>query len=409
MNASSSSRYTAVAILLHWAIAALILFMIWLGWNMEDNEARFQLHKSIGITILFLSLARVLWRWINPPPPLPDDMTPWEKRLSHGVHVGFYTLMIALPLLGWLLVSTSKFQVATVLFGTVSWPHLPFTEGLRGGALHEVAEFLHSKGAWVLIVLLGLHVAGAVKHEIGAEQGVFKRMIPVFGNPDAPRQARGYVTAFGGALLAFAIIAAAPLMKRPGPTTPPPTAPPPAESPSETPAQPPAPAIVPNWDINYASSEIRFTGTYEGKPFTGTFAKWTADVQFDPEDLDGSLVFVEVDTGSATTGKKLYDDTLKGGEWFDIATFPVAKVGLLHFTASPDGGYTAEASLLIKGEAIDVPLDFSLTIDGDTANFEGETALSREALNLGQVSDPGADWVGDEVTVTIIGTATRKS
>ncbi len=82
---------------------------------------------------------------MNPPPPLPDDMKPWEKRLSHGVHMGFYVLMIALPLLGWLLVSTSKFQVSTVLFGTVSWPHLPFTEGLRGGVVHEVAEFLHSK------------------------------------------------------------------------------------------------------------------------------------------------------------------------------------------------------------------------------------------------------------------------
>ena len=108
MHAPSSNRYTVVAILLHWAIAALILFMIWLGWNMEDNEARFQLHKSIGIAILFLSVARVLWRWRNPPPPLPDDMTPWEKRLSHGVHIGFYALMIGLPLLGWLLVSLAK-------------------------------------------------------------------------------------------------------------------------------------------------------------------------------------------------------------------------------------------------------------------------------------------------------------
>ena len=61
MTSSSSSRYTVVAILLHWAIAALLLFMIWLGWNMEDNEARFQLHKSIGIAILFLSVARILW------------------------------------------------------------------------------------------------------------------------------------------------------------------------------------------------------------------------------------------------------------------------------------------------------------------------------------------------------------
>ena len=57
---ATSSRYTAVAIALHWAMAALLLFMIWLGWNMEDNEARYQLHKSIGITILFLALFFVM-------------------------------------------------------------------------------------------------------------------------------------------------------------------------------------------------------------------------------------------------------------------------------------------------------------------------------------------------------------
>jgi len=67
----STSRYTAVAIALHWAIAALIIFMIWLGWNMEENETRYQLHKSIGITILLLTVARVVWRMLNPPPALP--------------------------------------------------------------------------------------------------------------------------------------------------------------------------------------------------------------------------------------------------------------------------------------------------------------------------------------------------
>ncbi|RAN41137.1 cytochrome b/b6 domain-containing protein [Hyphomonas sp. GM-8P] len=397
MHAPSSNRYTAVAILLHWAIAGLILFMIWLGWNMEDNEARFQLHKSIGIAILFLSVARVTWRWLNPPPPLPDDMTPWEKRLSHGVHVGFYALMIALPLLGWLLVSTSKFQVSTVLFGTVSWPHLPFTEGLRGGVVHEVTEFLHSKGAWVLIVLLGLHVAGAIKHEIAAEQGVFKRMIPgLFGRAHSPAPARGYVTAFGAAVLLFAVIAAVPLMKS-SPSSP--------AGPGTTGA---VPAEAGNWEIDPATSEIAFSGMYQGKPFSGTFSRWDANVLFDPDNLESSAVEVEVYPGTASTGTMLYDDTLQGGEWFDTNTFPVVKVSLINFAASAEGGYRAEASLLVKEKAVNVPFDFSLIIEGDTATFEGTTTLSRAGLNLGQQSDPGGDWVADKVTVTVKGTATRK-
>src|SRR5690606_18071750 len=126
-----SSRYTGVAIALHWAMAALLLFMIWLGWNMDDNEARFQLHKSIGITILFLALARLAWRFANPPPPLPEEMPKIEKTASHVVHVAFYVLMIGIPLGGWLMVSISPVQLSTVLYGVISWPHLPFTQNLR--------------------------------------------------------------------------------------------------------------------------------------------------------------------------------------------------------------------------------------------------------------------------------------
>ena len=396
MSARPSPRYNTVAILLHWVIAALLLFMIWLGWNMDDNEARFQLHKSLGIAILVLTVARIAWRRMNPPPPLPEDMTAWEKRLSHGVHSAFYALMLALPLLGWLVVSTSKFQVPTVLFGSLSWPHLPFTEGLRGGAVHGVAEFLHSKGAWALILLLGLHVAGAIKHEIAAEEGVFKRMIPMLGPTSRPRRPHGLLTAFGGAGLAFMLIAALPLLFAPR-----------APAPLETqPAANGTAKLTPNWEIDYDTSEIRFAGTYENKPFSGHFTRWAGEVQFDPEDLASARVRVQVDTGSAITGKKLYDDTLHSSEWFDTATFPLAKVNLSKF-AEAETGYSAEASILIKGKATNVPLEFTLTLNGDEASFSGITHLSRKALNLGQQSDPGADWVSDEVTVTFTGSATR--
>ncbi|HBJ40427.1 MAG TPA: nickel-dependent hydrogenase, b-type cytochrome subunit/YceI-like family protein, partial [Hyphomonas sp.] len=165
---TETSRYTIVAITLHWVMAALLLFMIWLGWNMDDNEVRFQLHKSIGILLLFLTLVRVIWRVMNPPPPLPEEMPAHEKLASHLVHMAFYGLMIILPLAGWLLVSTSKFKVPSVLFETVSWPHLPAPDFLRGDIAHVIIENIHSKGAWVLIILLGLHVAGAVKHEFAA-------------------------------------------------------------------------------------------------------------------------------------------------------------------------------------------------------------------------------------------------
>ena len=105
---SENRRYSSVAMALHWAMAGLILFMIWLGRNMENHEARFQLHKSIGITLLVLTLIRILWRLYNKPPPLPSDTKPIEAKLSHLVQMGFYALMLLIPLGGWLMVSVHQ-------------------------------------------------------------------------------------------------------------------------------------------------------------------------------------------------------------------------------------------------------------------------------------------------------------
>ncbi len=393
MNPEASSRYTGVAIALHWAMAALLLFMIWLGWNMEDNEARFQLHKSIGITILFLALARLAWRFANPPPPLPQGMAKREKRASHVVHIAFYVLMIGIPLGGWLMVSVSPFQVATVLYGLVSWPHLPFTENLISEDLYEFVEFFHSKGAWVIIGLLALHVAGAVKHEFGAEDGVLKKMIPgLFGKSTPPAlPARGFLFAFGGSLALFAAIAALALLGS-------------GRANSSTPV---ASGIESNWLVDYEKSEITFSGLHEGKGFDGVFETWSADVEFDQEALASAAVRVQVDTRTAKTGKKLYDDSLKGREWFNTATFPEATVELTDFSTTT-GGYIATATLTLKGNPVSAPLTFVLDIDGDEARLEGAARFSRRALDLGQTSDAGAKYVADEVTVSISGRATRK-
>ncbi|MBY9067666.1 cytochrome b/b6 domain-containing protein [Hyphomonas sp. WL0036] len=396
-SSSPASRYTAVAIALHWAMAFLLLFMIWLGWNMDDNEVRYQLHKSVGITLLFLTVARIAWRLLNPPPPLPDDMKPYERQLSHFVQIVFYAMMVIIPLAGWLLVSISPFQISTVLFGTVDWPHLPFTSGLRQGneLLHGIVENIHSKGAWVIIVLLGLHVAGAVKHEIGSEDGVLKRMVPgLFGKTSPPSPpARGALVAFGSSIILFAIIAAFPLIGSGGASAP--AAPAGAES------------AQGNWAVDYAQSEIRFTGIYDGKEFSGVFTKWNADVAFYPEDLAASSVAVTVETASASTGTKLYDSTLREGEWFSTAAFPAATVALTDFQSTGPDAYSATATMTLKGKEVSAPLAFTLTMEGDVADLSGSAVFSRKALDLGQVSDAGGSWVSDEITVSVSGKATR--
>jgi len=397
MSSPSAVRYTGVAIALHWAMAFLLLFMIWLGWNMDDNEARYQLHKSVGITLLFLTLARIAWRVLNPPPPLPDDMKFHERMLAQAVQVGFYVLMLVIPLAGWLLVSISPFQISTVLYGVIDWPHLPFTSGLRSGGenlLHVIVENIHSKGAWVLIILLGLHVAGAVKHEFGGTDGVLKRVVPgLFGKAATPSvPARGALLAFGGSVLVFALIAAVPMLgsgNRPGVS---------ATVSGDTEG---------NWDIDYSVSAIRFSGVYDGKPFGGTFERWNAAVSFYPEDLPRSSALVRVETGSASTGTRLYDSTLREAEWFNSAAIPLATVELDDFRQSGDG-YLATATMTLKGREVSAPLNFKLEIEGDDGVLNGSAIFSRRALDLGQSSDPDAGWVSDEITVTVEGRATLR-
>src|SRR5579871_5889871 len=98
-----AERYTAVAILLHWLIALGILALIAIGLTMTQWQASigpmetfklFQLHKSIGITVLLLAVIRVLWRFTHKPPPLPAGMPAVEKGAAHGLHWLLYILML---------------------------------------------------------------------------------------------------------------------------------------------------------------------------------------------------------------------------------------------------------------------------------------------------------------------------
>jgi len=400
---ASSERYSSVAITLHWVIALAIIGMILGGWYMTDlpdgapgQYFLYQMHKSIGITILMLSVARIIWRAMNPPPALPDDMNGLEKTASHLVHLGFYGLMIALPLTGWLYSSVSvKLDVPTVLYGVISWPDVPFVEGLKTEAASGAVNFIHSKLAWVALALLGLHVAGAIKHEISAEEGVLKRMIPgLFGKTTSPAgPGRGAITAFGSALGLLVIVAgASPVLS--------------ALNGSGQAVAADA-AFEPNWDVNMDASSISFSGTHDGNVYTGSFQNWDAAIQFDPEAPADTDVRVTVSTASAEASQRLYTDSLPSPEWFNTAAFPTAQVEILEVSSNGDGTYASTARLTLKDLTVDAAFPFSLEIDGDTAQMTGQAIFQRTPLDLGQSSDPNADWVSEDVTVDVIVEATR--
>lgn len=183
------ARYTTVAISLHWLIALLAIGQIAGGLYIEElpksaDAERFQLlqlHKSFGITILLLTLARLGWRLTHPVPPLPAAMPGWQKTAAKALHWGFYALLIGVPLGGWAIVSASPLAdtVKTYLFGVAPWPHLPFFSGVEDRRdLAETFAEMHEIGAKVMIGMIVLHVGAAIKHWFMDNDGVLESMLP---------------------------------------------------------------------------------------------------------------------------------------------------------------------------------------------------------------------------------------
>ena len=182
---ASPTRYSTVAIALHWAIALALVVQIVLGWRIGDADgatrsAILQLHKTVGVAILLLTLARFAWRRINPPPPTDSSLTPLEKLASHWVHVGFYSALLALPLTGWALVSVQRIG-AMKLVGGVRWPDFPLVTRLPGPVqdlLADLADKAHTALVWVMFALLALHLLGALKHHFLSKDATVSRMAP---------------------------------------------------------------------------------------------------------------------------------------------------------------------------------------------------------------------------------------
>lgn len=183
------ARYHTVAIGLHWLIAAAIAANLILGSWMDDDALPkavqfdlYQWHKSLGITVLLLSVARLLWRLGHQPPPPPDTMKSWEIWAARLTHVTLYALMIALPLTGWWIVSLSTLNIPTMLYGIVPWPHLPVEfVADRKEAAHTISE-LHEWLANLLLILIAAHIAAALKHHFINRDGVMWRMLPRFSS-----------------------------------------------------------------------------------------------------------------------------------------------------------------------------------------------------------------------------------
>lgn len=182
ISTPTQARYTSTAIALHWILALALVGIFVMGNYMADlpfSPQRLKLynwHKWAGITILTLSVLRLLWRTTHRPPALPATieraMPTWQLRAYHATHTLMYALFFAVPLMGWAYSSAAGFPI--VVFGVLPLPDfVPASKELA-----ETLKPLHGLLADALALLVGLHVAAALKHHFIDKDGLLQRMLP---------------------------------------------------------------------------------------------------------------------------------------------------------------------------------------------------------------------------------------
>ncbi|MCR5880660.1 cytochrome b [Phenylobacterium sp. J367] len=188
---TDEGRYSPVAIVFHWAMAGLVAFQLGWGWWMGrlptggEKAAAYELHYAAGVLMLALIVGRTAWRALAPGPINDADKPGWESVAAKITHYVFYVCLFGLPLSGWLMVSASGRETDLTLAGLIPWPLLPLQDLSNGRlwALEALAEWTHWGLIVTLLLLIPIHVGGALKHQLVDRDDVMHGMLPVLPKP----------------------------------------------------------------------------------------------------------------------------------------------------------------------------------------------------------------------------------
>jgi cytochrome b561/polyisoprenoid-binding protein YceI len=437
------ARYSRTAMILHWMIALAIAFQLALGWRFDSMAkgpglfTAYQLHKSVGITILVLSVVRLAVRLLRPRPAAATDAG-WARLLSKIVHGALYGVMVIAPLTGWIIVSTAKIKIPTLLFGVIPWPHLPVSKSWL-----DPAEGLHALLGFVGAGLIALHVVGALRQQFVKGEPMLARMIPFAGRRAGlaaaialgslfAAHAAGWQMPFGSAVISApvdtgdltnavdvpltkAVMPPAPLSNATAAVADAAKAAP--VTPADVPLVPAPPAFVPlpptpvretlatapqpiaDWTVA-PGGRLGYVASWAGIPVNGRFNSWSAKIRFSPDALDQSTISVSVALASSSTSDSQRDATISGPDFFNIAAHPDATYTATKFRAFGGNRYEADGALSLHGVTRPVKLVFTLKIEGDTARVSGSTRLDRTNFGVGSGDYAATDQIGGNVAVT---------
>ena len=392
---NSSRRYGSVAKTFHWLTALLILTAIPLGlvanaWPYDTSAQLavkallFSLHKTIGLLAFFVALARIFWATIQPRPHTLIAGRPTQLLMADATHWVLYASLVIVPLSGWL------HHAATTGFAPIWWPFgqtLPFVP--RSEAVAGFFAAWHWLFTKLLAAAILLHIAGALKHHYIDRDATLARMLP--GQPALPdpmpqrtggegRRARILALAIwalslaGGTLLGLQA--------------------------DDRAAIPRLAEVQSEWAVQDGTLEI--TVQQLGSAVTGSFADWTAEIDFTETPADGlhGRVDVVIAIGSLSLGG--VTTQALDAEFFNAAAFPTARFsGPIR---AADQGYVVDGILSLAGRDVAAVLPFTLAIADDTATVSAQVTLDRRDFGMGP-SYPDESSVGFGVDVRVALTA----
>ncbi|MGU7783991.1 cytochrome b [Burkholderia sp. PU8-34] len=170
------TTFSLPARVLHWGMAAMIVAMLFIGVGMvasvsERHAVLVSIHKPLGVAVLVLVCVRVVVRLSSRPPALPEDLPWWQKVAAHGSHLVLYALMMAMPLIGWAMLSAGGYPVT--LGGGVQLPAIMSADPVAFAWLRVAHRLL----AYVFFATFLAHFAAALYHGLIRRDGVMRAMV----------------------------------------------------------------------------------------------------------------------------------------------------------------------------------------------------------------------------------------
>jgi len=395
MLANTRQTYGLVAQILHWITAVFILFLLVLGIYMHELPIEttaqvdekiwlYSLHKTLGLTVFTIAIIRVLWAIIQPRPIALNSERKWESWFAGTIHWVLYGAIILMPVTGWM------HHAATEGFAPIWWPFgqdLPFVP--KDAHLAELLGKAHFFTALLLMASIFFHVAGAIKHVIFDRDQTLARMLPgkhvmVEAIKEEPSGKRGEILATSGIFVLLAVAIFSGFFA--------------GHSHDHSHSAHNVNATT-GWVVDHAKSKLEIVLLQSGKPETGTFQVWQANINFNPDRPAEANVRVEVDIASLNLGgntKQALSPDFLNAEAFQTAVFTSD-----NFIRRDDGTYQAIGELSLAGKSNPLTFTFDLVIEDNHARMEGEAVIMRLDHGIGEKGFKADGLVGFAVTVKV--------